>query len=1046
MSDASHRIDAEELLAHAAWLRALARSLVRDEHAAEDVVQETFAVAVARPPREPGALRGWLARVARNAAWKSLRGERRRALREVAAPRRAAEPSADEMAARLEMQRALLDAVQELEPPYRDVVMLRFYDGKTPREIARELGVTPEVVWQRLSRATSMLRARLDRDRGGRERWAGVLLLWLDGRVLAKTGGVAATAAAVGTGVAIVGTKTVIALTAAAALGAWLIWPRAEETPHSVAAAADAAPAQTSPAPRGHVAPRVKQGVDAAAATEAAPEDQVPRAKVRGRVVDAATGDPIAGACVKVIRKSAGGGFQWALTTGADGTFTGEVEESKRYSAELDWSAVHSDLYVEASARGHIRFYEGPYTAAKGEDLGDVKLDRGVVVRGRVVHEDGRGVAGAHVYATCVPMQIGTADPLNLALPLGVADGEGRFELEQGLGVTKPNEAYTLLAACDAGVAAKTLMIPKGRESIDDVVLTVRGRSAAVRVLDSDGRPVPGAAVTALPKFDPMGVQRGGDPELYGMAGDDLLLGIFRKKTADDGVARFDALPVAETNGLYDFAATADGFTTGWARWSGVRSPAETFEIRLKREEAYVVGARIVDADGRPVEGALVTRLHADSAAVTTGADGVFVLRRGKGEPFGRDASVEIRKDGYAKRSETVWRWPDDGTKMGDIRLLRPAPIKGRVVDQDGRPIAGATVGLQRPEAWVKAGGDGKSDADGRFEFPDATEGEWALVVHPFGGGTWVVPPWKAVRGGDADVVMRLERVPEGRATVVVTVIDTEAGALVDVDGAMLVAAGPPSGRQIMGALPQPRVEHGRVTIERVAPGAHCLWLHVADRPQQFVRFRVADGETDVRATCRVRRGSVLTGRVRLPEGVTGTSVGIEYALADGQLSAGGPGWGAMTAAGFAKVAADGTFRIEGVTPAAYRLTANVDGWLGDVVVDATDGDAEGVVELTRGAVVKIPVPGGAAGIGGMRIEASLNGGAWTELVRAGLVPDRPFTVTKTLTSGTLRWRATFRATSNFMDPIDAAEPQSGEVVLEAGKEVEIAVAVVPRR
>jgi hypothetical protein len=249
-----------------------------------------------------------------------------------------------------------------------------------------------------------------------------------------------------------------------------------------------------------------------------------------------------------------------------------------------------------------------------------------------------------------------------------------------------------------------------------------------------------------------------------------------------------------------------------------------------------------------------------------------------------------------------------------------------------------------------------------------------------------------------------------------------------------------------MGALPQPRIEHGRVTFERVAPGAHCVWLRVADRPHQLVRFQVADGETDVRATCRVRRGSVLTGRVRLPEGVTDTSVGIEYALADGQLSAGGMTWGAITAAGFAKVAADGTFRIEGVTPAEYRLTANVSGWLGDVVVDATDGDAEGVIELTRGVAVKVAIPGGADGVGGMLVETSLNGRAWTELARAGLVPDRPFTVTRTLTPGTLRWRATFRATTNFMDPIDAAEPQSGEVVLEAGKDVEIIVPVVARK
>ena len=1041
-SGPARRPGAEDLLAHAAWLRALARSLVADEHAADDVVQETLAAAVERPPREPGALRGWLATVARHAAWKSLRGDRRRAAREEAAPRRADEPSAGETLERIETQRELLDAVRDLDEPYRVVVMLRFYDGKPPREIARELGVSPEVVWQRLSRATAMLRARLDRRYGDRDVWAALLLPGWGTRAGLVTG----TTAAVATGGIVMGTKTVLAAAAVAALGAWMLWPQGETArpgpSKETATAADAPPAHV--AAKTAAAPRVRTEPDPSAVEPTATNKS--RARTHGRVVDAVTGEPLADARVTVVRKSPGGGFRWSLTTGADGSFTGEAEESARYSAELEWTADHANLYVEASARGHLRFYEGPYTGAKGEDLGEIKLERGVVVRGRVVHEDGRPVAGAHVYATAGPAAMDMDDPLNRARPLGVAGDDGRFELDEGLPVTRTGEAFTLLAASAVGVGWRSVSVRSDREPIADVTLTLRGGPRAVLVRDADGRPVVGAVVTAYPRFGAMGVLRG-DPSAYSIAGDELLRSIFMKTTGADGFVRFTALPAESRGSAYDFAAAAPGFTTGWARGYAVGSAADAQnEIRLEREQTFVVGARVVDADGRPVEGALVTVLHPRSEPVTTGADGVFVLRRGKGEPFGRDASVEITKDGYAKRSETVWRWPDDGRKMGDIRLLRPAPVTGRVVDQDGRPVAGAMAHLQRTETWVKARGDGKSDADGRFEFPDATEGDWALVVSPYGGGLWVVPPWKAVRGGDADVIVCLQRVPEGRATVVVTVLDAEAGVLVDVDGAMLVDSGPPSGRQIIGALPQPRIEHGRVTFERVAPGDHCVWLRVADRPHQLVRFRVADGETDVRATCRVRRGSALTGRVRLPEGVTAKSVGLEYALADGQLSAGGPGWGGVTAAGWAQVASDGTFRIERVTPAAYRLTANVPGWLGDVVIDATDGDAEGVVELTRGVVVKVAIPGGSAGVGGMLVEASLSGGAWTELVRAGLVPDRPFTVTKTLTPGTLRWRATLRATPNFMDPLDAAEPQQGELLLEPGKDVDLVIPVVPKR
>ena len=58
---------AEELLAQADWLGALARRLVTDPSGADDVVQETWVSALRNPPERERALRPWLAKVARNA-------------------------------------------------------------------------------------------------------------------------------------------------------------------------------------------------------------------------------------------------------------------------------------------------------------------------------------------------------------------------------------------------------------------------------------------------------------------------------------------------------------------------------------------------------------------------------------------------------------------------------------------------------------------------------------------------------------------------------------------------------------------------------------------------------------------------------------------------------------------------------------------------------------------------------------------------------------------------------------------------------------------
>ena len=45
-------LDDGDLASHALFLRRLARKLVRDEASADDVAQETWRAALARPPRE----------------------------------------------------------------------------------------------------------------------------------------------------------------------------------------------------------------------------------------------------------------------------------------------------------------------------------------------------------------------------------------------------------------------------------------------------------------------------------------------------------------------------------------------------------------------------------------------------------------------------------------------------------------------------------------------------------------------------------------------------------------------------------------------------------------------------------------------------------------------------------------------------------------------------------------------------------------------------------------------------------------------------------
>jgi RNA polymerase sigma-70 factor (ECF subfamily) len=167
----------EALLAHTDWVRSLAFELVADPSAAEDVAQEALLQAFQRPPRSVTSARGWLAKVTRNVARDQARGELRRARREQIAAREEAVAASDEATANAEQQRALIDHVLALDEVYRSVLLLRFYEGMTPREIARVQDVPRATVKTRLARGLEKLRSRLDASSpGGRQAWLNALL------------------------------------------------------------------------------------------------------------------------------------------------------------------------------------------------------------------------------------------------------------------------------------------------------------------------------------------------------------------------------------------------------------------------------------------------------------------------------------------------------------------------------------------------------------------------------------------------------------------------------------------------------------------------------------------------------------------------------------------------------------------------------------------------------------------------------------------------------------------------------------------------------
>ena len=154
-------------------LRALARALLGDEHAADDAVQETWLRARTRAPAaavRPGA---WLAAVLRNLVRDRQRAEARRRQREHEAAAERGLPSPDEVAERLELAQRVAAVAAELREPYRTTIHLRYFEGLAAGEIAARAGIPLETVRTRVRRGLEQMRGRLDGLFGGdRKAWS----------------------------------------------------------------------------------------------------------------------------------------------------------------------------------------------------------------------------------------------------------------------------------------------------------------------------------------------------------------------------------------------------------------------------------------------------------------------------------------------------------------------------------------------------------------------------------------------------------------------------------------------------------------------------------------------------------------------------------------------------------------------------------------------------------------------------------------------------------------------------------------------------------
>lgn len=701
----------EELLAQSTWLRRLAATLVAGEAAAEDLVQETWLVALRHPPLGGRSPRPWLARIARNLAANFRRSEARRKQHEAEVP--PAEPALDpgSLTGEVEAQRVLVEAVLRLEEPLRSTVVLRYLRGLDSRAIGRLQDVPEGTVRWRLKRALELLRTDLDQRSGGdRGAWCAAFAALLP-RQFETTGGVGTSWAA---GVSLMSTAMKLGVAAAVVVGlfsAWILMETGDTSERSTDRTAQVEPPESQPAgARGDLASDRQLGNTRQQVLGEKPPVVEPETRaccVVGRVLDpegrGLLGARIVARAPRLDRTSLRAEVDeepvsHETTSGPDGVYSLALAGERPFVL----SASHPDhpplacAPVFAGERRDLKLAAG--TALTVEVFSTPGEERvrcaGALVDVRVESPDSTGALWSIS---------GTTDSSGVVafsgLPAGRTDITARSEARRG---------YSRIDADGSGSVSCS------------IELLATGRIDGTVVERETGRPIAGARV--------------GHPHS----------GIAEVATDERGRFALDGLGLNE--GLWALGAHAEGFATHFELVK-LSPGSERLTLTLALERALRVSGRVVDEAGRAAPNARVCLLgylpvepftaEWDRIRTETDAAGRFAAEVHPGVVYRVLVSAADHGLGlYACGPFPPGSAPVD---LDDLVLASACAISGSVTDLADEPClvkllweddeGGATSTLTRHFAHVETT---RPDPGGRFAFAGLAPGRYRVeLVQP---------------------------------------------------------------------------------------------------------------------------------------------------------------------------------------------------------------------------------------------------------------------------------------------------------------------------
>lgn len=475
----SHPTSPESLVEHADGLRRLARALMRDKSAAEDVVQDALVTALQRSPSKPAALRAWLRQIVRRKAIDHDVARLRRGQREQATARPEAVCCHLETAEKLAVRRAVVEAVEALPLHYSAVVSLRYFDGLPPREIAARLQLPVKTVKTQLWRGLELLRQHFDAKYSERRAWAVLLLPLVHPLPMSAASASAAVTGAIAMKLKIAIASAGLLLLCIPLVSVLLDGPDAPSSLSTNRGRESAAEeAESTSGPAGVVtSERIATRPFAVPATPDLPNRRV----LRGRVVTA-SGDAVPGARVlvteRIARLELGMFADWEATPGELRVITEGLAEEDGVFALVS-EKVPGFVSVVAVARGFLatRVDLSEPSLDDVTNVGDIVLQRGLLVQGVVEDPRGKPVGNAHIRAWRGSQVGGRAVMFDRELQGGVRSRpDGSFELV----ATRVSDVVVRAAHPDYLTAEVQRSVASGQNGAAGIVLRL-GEALEIR-------------------------------------------------------------------------------------------------------------------------------------------------------------------------------------------------------------------------------------------------------------------------------------------------------------------------------------------------------------------------------------------------------------------------------------------------------------------------------------------------------------------------------------------------------------------------------------